>query len=486
MKEKLIFEKSTPGRKAYSLPPIDTPEVELTTLLPEEIIRQEPAQLPELSEVDVVRHFTRLSQMNYGVDTGFYPLGSCTMKYNPKINENMSRLPGFALAHPYQPEELSQGALKLMYDLSEILSEIAGMDKFTLQPAAGAHGEFTGILIIKAYHQHRGDKKRTKVIIPDSAHGTNPATASLCGFETIEIKSNAHGLVDLEELKKLVGEDTAALMLTNPNTLGLFEKEIIAIADIVHEAGGLLYYDGANMNAIMGYARPGDMGFDVVHYNLHKTFATPHGGGGPGAGPVGVKQFLAPYLPKPVVEYDDEKQKYFFDYNRPHSIGRVKAFYGNFGVAVKAYTYILALGAAGLKEASEIAVLNANYLKTILQGKYHVPFDQVCKHEFIISPEKRVKEKGIKTLDIAKRLVDYGFHPPTVYFPLIVEEAMMIEPTETETKETLDAFAQALIDICQEALDNPEILHNAPHSTHVSRFDEATAARKPILRWKKN
>lgn len=485
MKEKIIFEKSTPGRQAYSLPELDVPKAELTELLPQDSLRKIEPALPELAEVDVVRHFTRLSQLNYGVDTGFYPLGSCTMKYNPKINEDMARLPGFALSHPYQPEALAQGALQLIYDLDKYLSEIAGMARMTLQPAAGAHGEFTGILIIKAYHEKRGEKQRNKVIVPDSAHGTNPATASLCGYKTVEIKSNSQGLVDLEELKKVVGEDTAALMLTNPNTLGLFEEEILEIADIIHEAGGLLYYDGANMNAVMGYARPGDMGFDVIHYNLHKTFSTPHGGGGPGSGPVGVKEFLVPFLPKPLVEYNQEVEQYYFDYDRPDSIGKIKAFYGNFGVAVKAFTYILALGGPGLKEASELAVLNANYLKALLKDRYHVPLDRVCKHEFIISPKKNVKAQGIHTLDIAKRLIDYGFHPPTVYFPLIVEEAMMIEPTETENKATLDVFAEALIKISQEALENPELLQKAPHSTHVSRFDEASAARQPILRWTK-
>ena len=484
MKEKMIFELSAPGRKAYSLPALDVPTVAIDELLPLDLKRETEPELPEVSEVDVVRHFTRLSQMNYGVDTGFYPLGSCTMKYNPKINEDMSRLPGFALSHPYQAEGLSQGAMKLMYDLDQYLSEIAGMQRVTLQPAAGAHGELTGILIIKAYHEHRGDFKRNKVIVPDSAHGTNPATANMCGYEIIEIKSNERGFVDLEELKKVAGEDTAALMLTNPNTLGLFEEDIVKIADIVHEAGGLLYYDGANMNAIMGYARPGDMGFDVIHFNLHKTFSTPHGGGGPGSGPVGVKDYLVPYLPKPTVEYSSEQEQYYFDNERPHSIGKVKAFYGNFGVAVKAFTYILALGGKGLKEASEFAVLNANYLKAVLKEHYYLPLDQVCKHEFIITPTKEMKAKGIHTMDIAKRLIDYGFHPPTIYFPLIVEEAMMIEPTETESKETLDDFCQALIKISEEAINTPELLHDAPISTHVSRFDEASAARKPVLRWK--
>ncbi|MFZ7103185.1 MAG: aminomethyl-transferring glycine dehydrogenase subunit GcvPB [Peptococcaceae bacterium] len=485
MKEQLIFDISTPGRKAYSLPLLDVPGGAVKELLPEELLRENEPDLPEVGEVDVVRHFTRLSQMNYGVDTGFYPLGSCTMKYNPKINEDMANLPGLALIHPYQDEDLVQGALELSYKLDRYLSEIAGMERVTLQPAAGAQGELTGILIIKAYHEQKRDFKRNKVIVPDSAHGTNPATASLCGFKIIEIKSSPQGLVDIAELKKAVGEDTAALMLTNPNTLGLFEEDIMQIAQIVHEAGGLLYYDGANMNAVMGYARPGDMGFDVIHFNLHKTFAAPHGGGGPGSGPVGVKDFLVPFLPKPTVEYAETGGKYYFDYDKPQSIGKVKAYYGNFGVAVKAFTYILALGKAGLKEASEMAVLNANYLKTLLREYYHIPLDRVCKHEFIITPEKHVKEQGVHTLDIAKRLIDYGFHPPTIYFPLIVEEAMMIEPTETETKETLDAFAQALVKISREAVKDPELIRRAPHSTYLSRFDEVQAARKPVLRWRK-
>jgi glycine dehydrogenase subunit 2 len=485
MEEKLIFEKSSPGRKGYSLPQLDVPLIDTDALAKDIDIREEAPLLPEVGELDVVRHFTRLSQMNYGLDSGFYPLGSCTMKYNPKINEDMANLPGFAFIHPYQPEETSQGALKLIYDLSAYLSEISGMDKVTLQPAAGAHGELTGILLIKAYHQSRNDHKRVKIIVPDSAHGTNPATASMCGYKTVEIKSNDRGLVDLEELKKVVGEDTAGLMLTNPNTLGLFEAEIAEIAEVVHEAGGLLYYDGANMNAIMGHARPGDMGFDVIHYNLHKTFSTPHGGGGPGSGPVGVKEKLIPFLPKPVVEYDQEKGQYYWDYDLPQSIGKIKTFYGNFGVAVKAYTYIRALGAQGLKEASTLAVLNANYLKEKLKDNYTMPFENLAKHEFVCTPTQEAKEKGIKTIDMAKRMIDYGFHPPTVYFPLIVEEAMMFEPTETESKETLDDFAEALIKISQEALENPELLQKAPHSTHVSRFDEVTAARKPVLRWKK-
>ncbi|HHY59923.1 MAG TPA: aminomethyl-transferring glycine dehydrogenase subunit GcvPB, partial [Clostridia bacterium] len=448
-----------------------------------EMQQQKPAQLPEVSENEVVRHFTRLSQMNFGVDTGFYPLGSCTMKYNPKINEETARLAGFTRLHPYQPESMVQGALQLMYETIVDLSEIAGMAFGTLQPAAGAHGELTGMLIIKAYHESRGDTKRTKVIVPDSAHGTNPATAALCGFKVVEVKSLPNGEVDVEALRQLVDEETAGLMLTNPNTVGIFETRIQEMAQIIHDAGGLLYYDGANMNAIMGYVRPGDMGFDVVHFNLHKTFSTPHGGGGPGAGYVGVKEHLVPFLPKPVVQYDGAQNRYYLDYDRPQSIGRVKAFYGNFGVVVKAYTYLRAMGGAGLKHASASAVLNANYLFHQLKEHYYAPFDRTCMHEFIITP-KNLKDTGVRTLDIAKRLLDYGYHPPTVYFPLIVEEALMIEPTETETKETLDGFAQVMIGIAQEARENPEALKAAPTRTVVGRLDEVLAARQPNLRYK--
>lgn len=484
MKEKLIFELSVPGRKGYSLPELDVPEEEVSSLIPQEFLRSEAPELPEVSEVDVVRHFTRLSQQNFGVDSGFYPLGSCTMKYNPKVNEELARLSGFTRIHPYQPEETVQGALQLMYELSQYLAEITGMDKVSLQPAAGAHGELTGIKIIRAYHEHRGDKKRNKVIVPDSAHGTNPATAAMAGYKMVEIKSNENGDVDLDALKAAVDEETAALMLTNPSTLGMFESNIEEIAKIVHDAGGLLYYDGANTNAIMGYARPGDMGFDVVHLNLHKTFSTPHGGGGPGAGPVGVKEFLAPYLPKPTVEYDEAAGKYYLNYDLPHSIGRMKAFYGNFNVAVKAYTYIRSLGPEGLKEVSECAVLNANYLKTLLAKLLYSPYDRHCKHEFIVTP-KNLKEYGVHTLDIAKRMLDYGLHPPTIYFPLIVEEAMMFEPTETESKDTLDAVADVMAKIVQECKENPELVRTAPHNTVVGRLDEAMAARQPDLRWKK-
>lgn len=480
MKDKaLIFEMSRQGRIAYSLPELDVPEVEVTEQIPVDFLREKPAELPEVSELDLMRHYTQLSQRNHGVDTGFYPLGSCTMKYNPKINEDVARYEGFAHLHPYQPEEMVQGALELMYNLQKDLAEITGMDHVTLQPAAGAHGEWTGLMLIRAYHESRGEN-RTKVIVPDSAHGTNPASASVAGFETITIPSNEEGLVDLEALKQAVGPDTAALMLTNPNTLGLFEKNIVEIAEIVHNAGGLLYYDGANANAILGYCRPGDMGFDVVHLNLHKTFTTPHGGGGPGAGPVGVKDFLAPFLPKPVVVKENDKFK--LEYNIPQSIGRVKAYYGNFGILVRAYTYILTMGGEGLRRVSENAVLNANYMMNKLKHYYELPYDQICKHEFVLSGKKQ-KKLGVRTLDIAKRLLDFGYHPPTVYFPLIVEECLMIEPTETESKETLDDFINVMIQIAKEAEETPEVVQEAPHNTIVGRLDEVTAARKPILRY---
>ncbi|MCM3122375.1 aminomethyl-transferring glycine dehydrogenase subunit GcvPB [Mesobacillus sp. AQ2] len=478
----LIFELSTPGRVGYSLPEMDVPEADLSELLPEGFLREEEPELPEASELDIMRHYTALSKRNHGVDSGFYPLGSCTMKYNPKMNENVARFNGFAHLHPLQDESSVQGALELMYDLQEHLIEITGMDEVTLQPAAGAHGEWTGLMMIRAFHEANGDQNRTKVIVPDSAHGTNPASATVAGFETITVKSDENGLVDLEDLKKVVGEDTAALMLTNPNTLGLFEENILEMAEIVHGAGGKLYYDGANLNAVMSKARPGDMGFDVVHLNLHKTFTGPHGGGGPGSGPVGVKADLIPFLPKPIVTKQDGVYK--FDYDRPQSIGRVKPFYGNFGINVRAYTYIRTMGPDGLKAVTEYAVLNANYMMRRLAEYYDLPFNRHCKHEFVLSG-KRQKKLGVRTLDIAKRLLDFGYHPPTIYFPLNVEEAIMIEPTETESKETLDAFIDAMIQIAREAEENPEIVQEAPHSTVVGRLDETTAARKPILRYQK-
>lgn len=472
----LIFERSREGRRAVDLPANDVPMMDL----PEHLCRKTPAPLPEVSQVDLVRHYTGLSRRNFGVDNGFYPLGSCTMKYNPKINEDIAQIPGFAHIHPLQPPETVQGALQVMYHLGEMLSEITGMDEFTLQPAAGAHGELTGLMLIKAYHQHHGNTHKNVVLVPDSAHGTNPASAAMAGFKVVEVKSDSQGLVDLEDLAKKVDDNTAALMLTNPNTLGLFEIHVKQLADIVHGNGGLLYYDGANLNAIMGITRPGDMGFDVVHLNLHKTFSTPHGGGGPGSGPVGVKKELVPYLPVPIVK--KEGDTYTLDYDQPLSIGRVKSFYGNFGVYLKAYAYILAMGPDGLRQASEDAVLNANYLLHKLQQTYDVPYADFCMHEFVISAARQ-KEQGAAALDIAKRLLDHGFHPPTMYFPLIVKEALMVEPTETESKETLDHFVEVMLAIAEEVKENPEMVTTAPHYTAVSRLDETTAARKPILKW---
>ncbi|MFZ5633128.1 MAG: aminomethyl-transferring glycine dehydrogenase subunit GcvPB [Bacillota bacterium] len=483
MAEPLIFELGAPGRTSSVMPDFDVPVRPLEEMVPEGLLRKKPPALPEVGEREVAGHFTRLSALNYGVDTGFYPLGSCTMKYNPKVSEFAARLPGFARLHPYQPEDQAQGALKLMCETQCYLAEITGMDEFTLQPAAGAHGEFTGLLMIKAYHDHRGETGRRRVIVPDSSHGTNPATAALCGMEVRQIRSGPDGTVDIDALKEALGDDTAAVMLTNPNTLGLFEKDIVEIAGAVHRAGALLYCDGANMNAVLGISRPGDMGFDVIHLNLHKTFSTPHGGGGPGSGPVGVKSFLAPFLPTPVVSFNPGEGKYCLDSDRPLSIGKVRSFYGNFGVVVKAYTYIRALGGEGLREVSENAVLNANYLLSLLRETYRVPFDRYCMHEFVITPPDGFKEAGLHTIDIAKRLMDYGYHPPTVYFPLIVEEALMVEPTETESRATLDAFAGAMQDIAREGRENPQLLKEAPRVTPVSRLDEVTAARKPVLRW---
>lgn len=478
----LIFEVSTEGRIGYSLPELDVPEVDLSDLLSDELIRSEEPELPEVAELDIMRHYTALSNRNHGVDSGFYPLGSCTMKYNPKINESVARFPGFADIHPLQDESTVQGAMELMYDLQEHLKEITGMDEVTLQPAAGAHGEWTGLMMIRAFHEANGDFGRTKVIVPDSAHGTNPASVTVAGFDTVTVKSDDNGLVDLEDLKRVVGPDTAALMLTNPNTLGLFEENILEMAALIHEVGGKLYYDGANLNAVMNKARPGDMGFDVVHLNLHKTFTGPHGGGGPGSGPVGVKKGLLPYLPKPILVKTETG--YTFDDNRPDSIGRVKPYFGNFGINVRAYTYIRSMGPDGLKAVSEYAVLNANYMMRRLAPHFDLPYDRHCKHEFVLSG-RRQKKLGVRTLDMAKRLLDFGYHPPTIYFPLNVEEGMMIEPTETESKETLDAFCDAMIQISEEAENNPEVVQEAPHTTVISRLDEALAARKPVLRYQK-
>ena len=475
----LIFEISREGRRGYDLPRLDVPE--LDSVLPDELLTKKPMELPEVAEVDVVRHYTNLSRRNFGVDNGFYPLGSCTMKYNPKINEEVAT--AFDGLHPYADEDDAQGALDLMLMLDRQLCSITGMDKFTLQPAAGAHGELTGQMIIKAYHDMRQDFGRTEMIIPDAAHGTNPASAAMAGFTVKEIVSAPDGGVDLDALRAAVSEKTAGLMLTNPSTLGLFEPNIKEIAKIVHDAGGLLYYDGANLNAVMGVVRPGDMGFDVMHINLHKTFSTPHGGGGPGSGPVGVKKELIPFLPYPVVITHNGGPA-AFDYDRPLSIGKAKSFYGNFSVMCKAYAYILSLGGEGIREAAQNAVLNANYVLQALKGTYGVPHDRLCMHECVLTPGE-LMDYGVHTTDIAKTLIDFGYHPPTIYFPLIVHEAIMIEPTETESRETLDRFIEAMLEIAALAKADPGALHKTPLTTPVGRPDEVAAARKPVVRYKK-
>ena len=470
--EKLLFEQSQPGRVGYSVASPDVPVVSPDSRL----IRNEIEGFPELSEVDVVRHYTRLSTWNYGVDSGFYPLGSCTMKYNPKVNEVAARLPGFTDIHPQTPEALTQGALELMYNLQRDLQQISGFPAMTLQPAAGAHGEFTGMLTIRAWHEANGSK-RHKVIIPDTAHGTNPASSTLAGFEIIPVASD--GILTKEAVAAVMDDDVAALMVTNPNTLGLFEADIREICDLVHERGGLVYSDGANLNALMGITRPGDIGIDVMHFNLHKTFSTPHGGGGPGSGPVGVVEKLAPFLPVPVVVKEGDGYK--LEYDRPQSIGRMKSFYGHFGILVRAYSYILSMGGEGLKRATELAVLNANYIRARLEGVYALPNKQRSLHEVVFSEE--ALQNGCHTLDVAKRLIDYGYHPPTIYFPLVVHGALMIEPTETESKQTIDEFCDALLAIAEEAKNTPDLLKQAPVRAKLKRLDEATAARKPKLRW---
>ncbi len=480
---KTIFDLSQPKRRATMLPELDVEDIELDEMLPEGLRRKSKLPLPEVSQLDVIRHYTLLSKLNYSIDAGFYPLGSCTMKYNPKINEDMASLPGFARIHPYQSPYSVQGALEVLYNLSHDLCEIAGMDDITLQPAAGAHGEMTGLMLIKAYHRKRGDSKRTKIIVPDSAHGTNPASVAVAGFDVVEVPSDKHGDVDIDELKKVLNDEIAGLMLTNPSTLGIFEKNITEIAELVHEAGGLLYYDGANLNAIMGKVRPGDMGFDVMHMNLHKTFSTPHGGGGPGSGPVLVKKHLAEFLPVPMVKKDEAKGVFFWDYDRPESIGKIKGFFGNFGVTLRAYVYIRSMGRDGLKRASEMAVLNANYLKSQLKNDYKTINDDTTMHEVVFAGLKN-KESGVTTLEVAKRIIDYGFHPPTVYFPLIVDQALMMEPTETESKQTMDEFIDAMKKIAEEARTNPEVFKDAPHNTPVRRIDEVAAVKNPVLRWK--
>jgi glycine dehydrogenase subunit 2 len=479
---KLIFERSVPERRGYIFPDSDVESKSLDDLLPEVYRRKRKSYLPEVSELDVVRHFTALSERNFGVDAGFYPLGSCTMKYNPKVNEDIAILPGFASLHPLQPVEDVQGTLELLYKLTRGLCELTGMQWGTLQPFAGAHGEFTGMKLFKAYFKSRGELHRTKILVPTSAHGTNPASAHISGFDVQEIEGDERGLVSIESLKEHIDESLAGIMLTNPNTLGLFEEDIEKIAKLVHEAGGLLYYDGANLNAIMGKVRPGDMGFDVIHMNLHKTFSTPHGGGGPGAGPVLVSKRLVKFLPVPDIEMQGDV--YDFCFSHPESIGRISGFYGNIAVLTRAYAYLLAMGKDGLTAASEMAVLNANYLRQKLKKSFHLPYDRICKHEFVLSGKKLKEEYGISALDVAKALLDAGIHPPTIYFPLIVPEAMMIEPTETESKETLDRFIGVMEEIARKAASDPDSLHQAPVKTAIRRVDEVRAAKNPIVAWK--
>lgn len=476
----LIFELGAPESRCVEPPPLDVPLTAVDDLLGGRV-RAEPPALPNVTELEIMRHYTHLASMNFGVDSGMYPLGSCTMKYNPRINEDACRLPGFTGIHPYQPEETVQGALALMVELSDALAEISGLPGVTLQPAAGAHGELGALMVIRAAHEARGDARK-KVIIPDTAHGTNPASVAMCGYEVVTILSDEKGQVDIEALKSALDEDVAAFMLTNPNTVGLFDENILEITAAVHAVGAYAYCDGANLNAILGKARPGDMGFDAMHINLHKTFATPHGGGGPGAGPVCVTDELAAFLPGPLaVEFEDGS----YGLGWPeHTIGRVRSFYGNFGVLVRAYAYIRAIGAEGLKEVAEQAVLSANYLKVRLEDVFDVPYGRTCMHEFVMSGAKQKRESGVRTLDMAKRLLDYGFHPPTIYFPHLVEEGMMIEPTETEPLAALDAFADVMLTIAEEAAGDPELVKNAPYSTPVRRLDEAGAARNPDLRWK--
>ncbi len=474
---KLLFEESRSGRKMDYLPEVKTGEARPS----DKYARKSSLRLPEISEVDLSRHYTKLMKQTHGVNDGFYPLGSCTMKYNPRVDEVTASLKGFTDIHPLQPKDTVQGAMEVLYKAEKLLCRITGMDAMTFEPAAGAHGEYTGLLLIRKYHQDRNDDKRVNIIVPDSAHGTNPASAAMAGFKVVNIPSDEKGGVDLEALRNAVGEDTAGLMLTNPNTLGLFDPNILEITKIVHEAGGLCYYDGANLNAIMGRVRPGDMGFDCVHLNLHKTFATPHGGGGPGSGPVGCKEFLKPFLPRHEVK--EENGSYDF-YDPQKTMGQVRSFYGNFLVVVKALTYILALGKEGLKEASGKAVLNANYMMNKLKGSYHVAYDQTCMHEFVLSLEDLKKETGVSAMDIAKGSLDYGIHPPTMYFPLIVHEALMFEPTETENKETIDEAVKIYLELYKKAHEDPEYLHGAPHKCAISRPDETKAAREPVLRYR--
>ncbi len=481
LSERLVFEEGSAGRRGFDLPALDVPYQDISQLIESSLLRNEIAGMPELSEVDVVRHFTRLSTWNYHIDLGLYPLGSCTMKYNPKINERIARLEGFAAAHPYMPAELIQGALEVQKTLEVCLAEISGMDAVSLQPAAGAHGELTGILMIRAYQESQSNPRK-KILIPDSAHGTNPASATISGYVVENIPSNKRGTVDLDYLRNVINEDVAAIMITNPNTLGIFEDQIAEITELLHSHGALVYMDGANLNAMLGITRPGDFGIDVLHINLHKTFTTPHGGGGPGSGPIAVKKILEPFMPYPTVARKADGT-YFFDYERPQSIGKIKAYNGQFGMHVRALCYILANGPEGLKEVSEVAVLNANYIRAKLKEAYALPYDSPTLHEVVLSDRIQTR-KGVHVGDIGKRLMDYGFHPPTVSFPLIVPGAVMIEPTETESKQELDAFIDAMLAIAKEADENPELVKTAPHTTRVGRIDEAAAARRPVLRWR--
>ncbi len=489
--ELTIFERSKPGRRAFVAPPLDVPERPLDELLPPSLRRSEPPRLPEVAEPEIVRHYNRLSKRNFDLDTGFYPLGSCTMKHNPKLHERVAGLPGHAKLHPLQDPSRAQGALELMWRLQDALGEISGLPYVSLQPSAGSHGELAGVLLTRAFHEDRGER-RTKVLTPDTSHGTNPATVTMAGYEVVKVGTDVHGNVDLDDLRSKADEDVACLMLTNPSTLGLFETGIEEIARIVHGVGATLYYDGANLNAIMGICRPGDMGFDIVHFNLHKSFTQPHGGGGPGAGPIAVSERIEPYLPRPQVVRrqppgNGSEPYYDLDFDRPKSIGRLRGYQGNYGVFVRSYAYIRSLGAPGLKEVSEVAVLNANYLLARLRAEGVLDYlpaaqQRLCMHEFVLSGSPMKRDLKIKTLDLAKRLLDHGVHPPTVYFPLIVDEALLIEPTETETKETLDHFAAVVADVLREAREDPEIARNAPYTTPVRRLDEAGAARNPVLR----
>ncbi len=479
--DKLIFELSRPGRRGYELPAGNYGTDALASM-PGNLLREEAPELPEVSELDVVRHYTNLSNKNFGVDTGFYPLGSCTMKYNPKINEEVAAMPEFSALHPLQGEDTAQGALELYYNLQRALANIAGLAEFTLNPYAGAHGELTGLMVMRQYHILRGDTKRTKVIVPDSAHGTNPASAMVAGLEVVEVKSKPNGSIDVEDLKPLLDDTVAGIMMTNPNTLGMFETEIVEIAKLVHDAGGLLYYDGANLNPMLGKVRPGDMGFDIMHINLHKTFSTPHGGGGPGSGPVGVAAHLVELLPAPRVTKDEEG-RFHIEGKNDKSLGSVSSFLGNFGVMMKAYAYILSLGKENLKNVGPMATLNANYIKESLKDDYLLPIEGACKHEFVFDGLKD-KSTGVTTLNVAKRLLDYGFHAPTIYFPLLFHESMMIEPTETESLETLDEFIEVMHKVAKEARENPDMVKNAPLTTPISHPDETTAAKKPILSYR--